>query len=70
MRWFVLLAGLLILLGLALVGYITMVWIAFANEPTLTSAQSDVFEVAKWMTRNGMIMLGSFFFGWLAGQVR
>lgn len=70
MKWFVLFAGLLILGGLALVGYITMVWIAFANEPTLTPAQGDLFDTAKWMTRNGMIMLGSFFFGWLAGQVR
>lgn len=70
MRWFVLVAGLFVLGGLTVGGYATMVWLALiaADQPTV--AQTELLQTARWLTQNGAVMLGSFIFGWLAGQVR
>ena len=70
MRWFVLFSGVFVLGGLTVAGYATMLWLAQSTEPSLTSAQAELLETARWLTHNGAIMLGAFFFGWLAGQVR
>ncbi len=47
-----------------------MLWLAQSTDPGLTPAQAELLETARWLTQNGAIMLGAFFFGWLAGQVR
>ncbi|MDE2786411.1 MAG: hypothetical protein OXL37_07080 [Chloroflexota bacterium] len=47
-----------------------MLWLAQSTEPSLTPAQAELLETARWLTHNGAVMLGAFFFGWLAGQVR
>ena len=47
-----------------------MLWLAQSPEPSLTPAQAELLETARWLTHNGAIMLGAFFFGWPAGQVR
>ena len=70
MRWFVLVVGLLMLGGLTICGYATIVWLAYFAEPQLTVAQAELLATAQWLTRNGAIMLGAFIVGWLAGQVR
>ena len=70
MRWFVLFSGVFVLGGLTVGGYATMLWLAQSTEPSLTPAQAELLETARWLTHNGAIMLGAFFFGWLAGQVR
>ena len=69
MRWFVLIAGLFLLGGFALGGYVTMIWLATIATPQLTFAQAELLDTAQWLTRNCAIMLGAFIFGWLAGQV-
>ena len=70
MRWFVLFVGLLLLGGLTVGGYTTMVWLAYLDISQPTSAQAELLKTARWLTHNGAIMLGAFLFGWLAGQVR
>ena len=70
MRWFVLLAGLLVLGGLTVGGYATMVWLAQVAADPPTTAQIELLQTARWLTHNRAIMLGAFIFGWLAGQVR
>ena len=70
MRWFVLFMGLALLGGLTLIGYATMIWLAFLNIDSPTEAQTELLHTARWLTSSGAIMLGSFIFGWLAGQVR
>lgn len=70
MRWFVLLAGLFMLGGFTLAGYITMVWLTIIAETELSPVQNQLCQTAEWMLHNGAVLLGSFLFGWLAGQVR
>ena len=70
MRWFVLLAGLLVIGGLTVGGYATMVRLAHIAVDPPTTAQTELLQTARWLTHNGGIMLGAFIFGWMAGQVR
>ena len=70
MRWFVLFSGIFVLGGLTVAGYAAMLWLAQSPEPALAPARAELLETARWLTHNGAIMLGAFFFGWLAGQVQ
>ena len=71
MRWLVLIAGIGMLGGLTVAGYVTMVWlIVAADGNVLSQTEQRLYQTGEWMLHNGAVLLGSFLFGWLAGQVR
>ncbi len=47
MRWFVLLAGLLVIGGFTVRGYATMVWLAYIAVDPPTSAQTELLQTAR-----------------------
>ena len=51
MRWFVLCGDILMLGGLTIGGYVTMIWLAQTAAPQPTVAQAELRQTARWLAR-------------------